>query len=102
MGVFDWLQAFLTKPANVTVSKKRSSRLKRNDPCPCHSGLKYKKCHMKTDQEQAEVERVNAQNTFSNKQFEPESYSNSALAHRGFSQIPEISKNLKKMQKDES
>ncbi len=102
MGIFDWLRARLTRPANVTKSKNRSSRLKRNDPCPCNSGLKYKKCHMKNDQEQAEVERVNAQITFSNKQFAPESYSKSALAHRGFSQIPEISKNLKKMQKDES
>ena len=29
-----------SKPANVDWSKVR-----RNDPCPCGSGLKYKKCH---------------------------------------------------------
>jgi len=26
-----------------------SSRVGRNDPCPCGSGKKYKQCHMKED-----------------------------------------------------
>ena len=32
------------------------SKIKRNDPCPCGSGLKYKKCHMAADKA-AERER---------------------------------------------
>lgn len=30
---------------------------KRNDPCPCGSGLKYKKCHGKIQQEIKKAER---------------------------------------------
>lgn len=29
---------------NVTGSKLKKAKIKRNDPCPCGSGLKYKKC----------------------------------------------------------
>ncbi len=31
---------------------------KRNDPCPCGSGLKYKKCHGKIQQEIKKTERA--------------------------------------------
>lgn len=29
-----------------TVPRLRAFRLGRNDPCPCGSGKKYKKCHL--------------------------------------------------------
>ncbi|MFP3541500.1 SEC-C metal-binding domain-containing protein, partial [Pseudomonas sp. SIMBA_044] len=32
------------QPKNV-VSPAKTKKLGRNDPCPCGSGLKYKKCH---------------------------------------------------------
>ncbi|MBD0285302.1 MAG: SEC-C domain-containing protein [Flavisolibacter sp.] len=28
---------------------KKEEKIGRNDPCPCGSGLKYKKCHGKTE-----------------------------------------------------
>ncbi|TPV33003.1 YecA family protein, partial [Pantoea anthophila] len=28
------------------IPRKESAKVGRNDPCPCGSGLKYKKCHM--------------------------------------------------------
>ncbi|MDD5923939.1 MAG: preprotein translocase subunit SecA [Clostridia bacterium] len=33
-----------SQPANKTVIKKASQKVGRNDPCPCGSGKKYKKC----------------------------------------------------------
>ena len=35
-----------------TFAKSRATRKKigRNEPCPCGSGLKYKKCHLRQDQ----------------------------------------------------
>lgn len=32
-------------PKRTTNSPVKSPRIGRNDPCPCGSGLKYKKCH---------------------------------------------------------
>ena len=29
---------------SAPVTKKKSEKVGRNDPCPCGSGLKYKKC----------------------------------------------------------
>jgi hypothetical protein len=34
----------LNRPKNV-VPCARNNKLGRNDPCPCGSGLKYKRCH---------------------------------------------------------
>lgn len=34
---------------------------KRNDPCYCGSGLKYKKCHMKSDQQKEREQRASKQ-----------------------------------------
>jgi hypothetical protein len=28
------------------LSRKKPTKIGRNDPCPCNSGLKYKKCHL--------------------------------------------------------
>jgi preprotein translocase subunit SecA len=33
-----------------TQPVRAGSRVGRNDPCPCGSGKKYKKCHMPIDQ----------------------------------------------------
>ena len=33
------------KPINGSLSERRTQRVGRNAPCPCGSGLKYKKCH---------------------------------------------------------
>jgi len=37
------------------------SKISRNDPCPCGSGKKYKKCHLKEDAEARSAE-IAAQN----------------------------------------
>ena len=31
--------------AKKIISKKQNSKVGRNDPCPCGSGKKYKRCH---------------------------------------------------------
>ncbi|HKN47698.1 MAG TPA: SEC-C metal-binding domain-containing protein, partial [Candidatus Polarisedimenticolia bacterium] len=33
------------KEARQPVQKRPAARVGRNDPCPCGSGKKYKKCH---------------------------------------------------------
>ena len=35
----------------VTKYEQRLSGTGRNDPCPCGSGKKYKKCHLQKDEE---------------------------------------------------
>jgi preprotein translocase subunit SecA len=30
----------------LTRSKRRSGKVSRNDPCPCGSGKKFKRCHL--------------------------------------------------------
>ena len=35
------------KADNATVASKNNNEVGRNDPCPCGSGKKYKKCHGK-------------------------------------------------------
>jgi preprotein translocase subunit SecA len=32
------------------VPVRTGPRVGRNDPCPCGSGKKYKKCHMQSDE----------------------------------------------------
>lgn len=39
------------------LQKARKGNFERNEPCPCGSGKKYKKCHLKIDQ-QAEKEKI--------------------------------------------
>lgn len=36
------------QPPNIEVDSKTLKRVGRNDPCPCGSGKKYKRCHGKT------------------------------------------------------
>jgi tetratricopeptide (TPR) repeat protein len=44
--------SFPTSPSRERpTSSAHSRQLRRNDPCWCGSGKKYKHCHMKTDQE---------------------------------------------------
>jgi len=38
------------QPARPKQIKREGPRVGRNDPCPCGSGKKYKKCHMMADQ----------------------------------------------------
>ena len=40
--------------------QRMTNKTNRNDPCPCGSGKKYKKCHLETDQasEREELTRV--------------------------------------------
>ena len=33
------------KPATITIGDNTMKKVGRNDPCPCGSGKKYKKCH---------------------------------------------------------
>jgi len=35
------------KTDNAQISTKNKTEVGRNDPCPCGSGKKYKKCHGK-------------------------------------------------------
>jgi len=35
--------------------KRELPKIGRNDPCPCGSGKKYKSCHMKNDDGEAEA-----------------------------------------------
>ncbi|VAW64794.1 hypothetical protein MNBD_GAMMA11-825 [hydrothermal vent metagenome] len=51
-GVAISLNLMAEKGQNQHHSKRNTSEIKktgRNDPCPCGSGKKYKKCHGKTD-----------------------------------------------------
>jgi len=39
-------EAFMAAtPGRPTTFRRAGSKIGRNDPCPCGSGLKYKKCH---------------------------------------------------------
>ena len=40
----DWLDALFTPEGNVETYRRESAKIGRNDPCPCGSGKKYKKC----------------------------------------------------------
>jgi hypothetical protein len=60
VSLFSWLgNLFSSKPAKPQVE------LRRNDPCWCGSGKKYKKCHLDKDEkekyEAAHAARVAAQ-----------------------------------------
>ena len=46
------------KKMNTIVKPKKIGR---NDPCPCGSGKKYKQCHGKTPELQAELEKLLAE-----------------------------------------
>ena len=35
----------LKEPAPIQPKKRAMKKVGRNDPCPCGSGKKYKKCH---------------------------------------------------------
>jgi len=40
------------KPQRINRRQiKSGTKIGRNDPCPCGSGIKYKKCHLKKQQE---------------------------------------------------
>ncbi len=41
---FCWRYIDGTCPKNTPLINRSSSKAGRNDPCPCHSGKKYKKC----------------------------------------------------------
>ncbi len=41
---------FVVPPKTKTIIRKYDKKIGRNDPCPCGSGLKYKKCCLKTGQ----------------------------------------------------
>jgi hypothetical protein len=51
----DGLQITLTAPYTMSAADrpKAMQRVGRNDPCPCGSGKKYKKCHLEADEAQA-------------------------------------------------
>lgn len=38
------------------------SQIGRNDPCPCGSGLKYKKCHQRKSRLQNQISKASAAN----------------------------------------
>ncbi len=42
-----WAGAAWSQSEQETV-KRSEAKIGRNDPCPCGSGKKYKKCHMLT------------------------------------------------------
>lgn len=44
-------------PADAAEAARRLKEAGRNDPCPCGSGRKYKKCHLAAD-EAAEATRL--------------------------------------------
>jgi len=35
------------QPQKIETFKRQQSKVKRNDPCPCGSGKKFKQCHGK-------------------------------------------------------
>ena len=45
-GVWYYTDGKIVTPGTV---RHESPKIGRNDPCPCGSGLKYKKCHGRTD-----------------------------------------------------
>jgi preprotein translocase subunit SecA len=44
-GPRDMSQAVPTGPAKTDPIRRDHPKVGRNDPCPCGSGKKYKKCH---------------------------------------------------------
>ena len=40
----DWLDTLFAPEGNVETYRRESAKIGRNDPCPCGSGKKYKKC----------------------------------------------------------
>ena len=44
MGIFDRLRPFREQKVLHGTESKNKPKIGRNDPCPCGSGLKYKKC----------------------------------------------------------
>lgn len=38
---------YLRNKSRVRLSGQRRTKVGRNDPCPCGSGMKYKHCHLK-------------------------------------------------------
>ena len=40
----DWLDTLFAPEGNVETYRRESVKIGRNDPCPCGSGKKYKKC----------------------------------------------------------
>jgi uncharacterized protein YecA (UPF0149 family) len=38
------LQDYLPNPTEATRQVRRTNRVGRNEPCPCGSGLKFKRC----------------------------------------------------------
>jgi preprotein translocase subunit SecA len=47
--------AQLNNEAKVEQVRRDKPKVGRNDPCPCGSGKKYKKCHGKDDTDTADV-----------------------------------------------
>lgn len=47
--VIDKLAQLFRPPAPKPLKPEKPQKLKRNDPCWCGSGKKYKQCHMKSD-----------------------------------------------------
>jgi preprotein translocase subunit SecA len=43
------------RPARPVTVRREGKKLGRNDPCPCGSGKKYKKCHMLKDQAEGQT-----------------------------------------------
>ena len=37
---------FVVPPKTKTIIRKYNKKIGRNDPCPCGSGKKFKKCHL--------------------------------------------------------
>lgn len=50
-GVLDQLAPEVASTLPPEARPIRTLRARRNDPCPCGSGKKYKRCHLKYDQE---------------------------------------------------
>ncbi len=60
----------------LPAGKDWQSRLKtgRNEPCPCGSGKKYKKCHLGADEkaESQDISKINAEATVDVKPDDPD------------------------------
>ncbi len=46
------------RPAKPVTVRREGKKVGRNDPCPCGSGKKYKKCHMGRDQAEGQAAAV--------------------------------------------
>ena len=54
MGIIDALK----KAIGVDDPEQPSEKLRRNDPCWCGSGKKYKRCHMESDERRYSAARA--------------------------------------------